>query len=132
MAYFAGPTLLQRAVTSVHCCSVQVLVHEFMMERELSGLSGNQVSNVEEPTRPNVANCGAWLPVAAQASTGCSVVCSTRYKKGGGVAGWGFSRKLTSRGANQLASTLLGGCHKSMYGQERLGVHKYLQCQVSG
>eukprot|EP00983_Pelagomonas_calceolata_P062001 1147091-Pelagomonas_calceolata.AAC.5 len=45
---------------------------------------------------------------ATQAATGCTVVCGTRYRKGGGVAGWGFSRKLTSRGANQLASTLLG------------------------
>ena len=32
----------------------------------------------------------------------------TRYCRGGGVAGWGFGRKLTSRGANLLASFVLG------------------------
>ena len=31
----------------------------------------------------------------------------TRYARGGGVAGWNFRRKLTSRGANFLAATLL-------------------------
>ena len=31
----------------------------------------------------------------------------TRYARGGGVYGWNFKRKLTSRGANYLAATLL-------------------------
>mmetsp|Transcript_8074 Transcript_8074/g.21489 ORF Transcript_8074/g.21489 Transcript_8074/m.21489 type:complete len:264 (-) Transcript_8074:364-1155(-) len=55
-----------------------------------------------------------------QAATGCTVVCGTRYRKGGGVAGWGFSRKLTSRGANQLASTLLGASISDLTGAFRL------------
>jgi hypothetical protein len=34
-------------------------------------------------------------------------VTGTRYRDGGGVYGWNFKRKLTSRGANLLAQTLL-------------------------
>jgi dolichol-phosphate mannosyltransferase len=34
-------------------------------------------------------------------------VTGTRYRSGGGVYGWNFKRKLTSRGANLLAQTLL-------------------------
>jgi dolichol-phosphate mannosyltransferase len=34
-------------------------------------------------------------------------VTGTRYRAGGGVFGWNFKRKLTSRGANLLAQTLL-------------------------
>ena len=39
----------------------------------------------------------------------------TRYVRGGGVFGWNFKRKLTSRGANYLAATLLrpGVCRTS-------------------
>jgi dolichol-phosphate mannosyltransferase len=46
--------------------------------------------------------------IAAQRATGADVVSGTRYAPGGGVAGWGLRRKLTSRGANVLASALLG------------------------
>ena len=35
------------------------------------------------------------------------IVSGTRYAPEGGVYGWDFKRKLTSRGANILASTLL-------------------------
>ena len=35
------------------------------------------------------------------------IVTGTRYRKGGGVAGWDMKRKLTSRGANFLAAFLL-------------------------
>jgi hypothetical protein len=34
-------------------------------------------------------------------------VTGTRYVRAGGVFGWNFKRKLTSRGANYLAATLL-------------------------
>ena len=47
----------------------------------------------------------ARAPVPPQ--TGCDIVTGTRYKHGGGVYGWNFKRKLTSRGANFLAQTLL-------------------------
>ena len=39
--------------------------------------------------------------------TGASIVTGTRYVKKGGVHGWNLMRKLTSRGANVLAQTLL-------------------------
>lgn len=42
-----------------------------------------------------------------QMETGASIVTGTRYVKGGGVHGWNLKRKLTSRGANVLAQTLL-------------------------
>lgn len=46
--------------------------------------------------------------IARQRATGADVVGGSRYLPGGGVAGWGAGRKLTSRGANVLARTLLG------------------------
>lgn len=39
--------------------------------------------------------------------TGADIVTGTRYVRGGGVHGWTLMRKLTSRGANVLAHTLL-------------------------
>lgn len=42
-----------------------------------------------------------------QAETGADIVTGTRYVHGGSVFGWNFKRKLTSRGANYLAATLL-------------------------
>lgn len=43
-----------------------------------------------------------------QQQTGADIVTGTRYTQGGGVSGWNWKRKLTSRGANVLASTVLG------------------------
>lgn len=43
-----------------------------------------------------------------QQQTNADIVTGTRYTLGGGVSGWNWKRKLTSRGANILASTLLG------------------------
>jgi hypothetical protein len=45
--------------------------------------------------------------IRQQQTLGADVVTGTRYAKGGGVFGWSFKRKLTSRGANFLAATLL-------------------------
>ena len=42
-----------------------------------------------------------------QAEADSDIVSGTRYAGGGGVFGWNFKRKLTSRGANFLAATLL-------------------------
>lgn len=42
-----------------------------------------------------------------QQETEADIVSGTRYVRGGGVFGWNFKRKLTSRGANFLAATLL-------------------------
>ncbi|CAL4919877.1 unnamed protein product [Urochloa decumbens] len=50
-----------------------------------------------------------YLPsfIRKQKETGADVVTGTRYVKNGGVHGWNLMRKLTSRGANVLAQTLL-------------------------
>nr|AAF79605.1 F5M15.10 [Arabidopsis thaliana] len=50
-----------------------------------------------------------YLPsfIKKQLETNASIVTGTRYVKGGGVHGWNLMRKLTSRGANVLAQTLL-------------------------
>ena len=45
--------------------------------------------------------------IRKQQETGANIVTGTRYVKGGGVHGWNLMRKLTSRGANVLAQTLL-------------------------
>lgn len=46
--------------------------------------------------------------LAVQQQTGADIVTGTRYQAGGGVYGWNWKRKVTSRGANVLASVLLG------------------------
>jgi dolichol-phosphate mannosyltransferase len=50
-----------------------------------------------------------YLPsfIRKQKETGADVVTGTRYVQNGGVHGWNLMRKLTSRGANVLAQTLL-------------------------
>lgn len=58
--------------------------------------------------------------VAAQAAAAADVVCGSRYLPGGGVAGWDAGRKLTSRGANVLARTLLGLAPSDLTGAYRL------------
>ena len=45
--------------------------------------------------------------VAKQLDGDFDVVTGTRYAQEGGVAGWDTRRKLTSRGANFCAATLL-------------------------
>ncbi|KAI8467933.1 MAG: glycosyl transferase [Monoraphidium minutum] len=58
--------------------------------------------------------------VAAAAASGADVVAASRYLPGGGVAGWGAGRKLTSRGANVLARVLLGLTPSDLTGAFRL------------
>lgn len=48
------------------------------------------------------------------------IVCGTRYLRGGGVAGWDAFRKLTSRGANFLATFLLRPGPSDLTGSFRL------------
>jgi len=50
----------------------------------------------------------------------CEIVTGTRYKKGGGVAGWDLKRKVTSKGANFLADFLLGPGVSDLTGSFRL------------
>ncbi len=45
--------------------------------------------------------------IAVMKENDYDIVSGTRYRKGGGVYGWDLKRKITSRGANFLASFLL-------------------------
>uniref|UniRef100_A0A0R0GWU7 Dolichol-phosphate mannosyltransferase subunit 1 n=1 Tax=Glycine max TaxID=3847 RepID=A0A0R0GWU7_SOYBN len=63
-----------------------------------------------------------YLPsfIRKQSETGADIVTGTRYVKGGGVHGWNLMRKLTSRGANVLAQTLLWPGVSDLTGSFRL------------
>ncbi|QCD83476.1 dolichol-phosphate mannosyltransferase [Vigna unguiculata] len=63
-----------------------------------------------------------YLPsfISKQLETGADIVTGTRYVKGGGVHGWNLMRKLTSRGANVLAQTLLWPGVSDLTGSFRL------------
>mmetsp|Transcript_167 Transcript_167/g.286 ORF Transcript_167/g.286 Transcript_167/m.286 type:complete len:242 (-) Transcript_167:64-789(-) len=58
--------------------------------------------------------------IRKQQETDSDIVTGTRYLGGGGVYGWGFMRKLTSRGANFVASTLLQPGVSDLTGSFRL------------
>jgi dolichol-phosphate mannosyltransferase len=58
--------------------------------------------------------------ISKQLRTGADVVSGTRYLSGGGVYGWNFKRKLTSRGANTLAQALLNPGMSDLTGSFRL------------
>ncbi|XP_008452949.2 dolichol-phosphate mannosyltransferase subunit 1 [Cucumis melo] len=58
--------------------------------------------------------------IQKQLQTGADIVTGTRYVKGGGVHGWNLMRKLTSRGANVLAQTLLWPGVSDLTGSFRL------------
>lgn len=53
-------------------------------------------------------------------STGVEIVTGTRYRPGGGVAGWDTFRKLTSRTANFLADFLMNPGVSDLTGSFRL------------
>ena len=73
--------------------------------------------NVQAPPWRSLPACAAspaalsptWhaLSAAPAPPSLAPAVTGTRYRAGGGVFGWNFKRKLTSRGANLLAQTLL-------------------------
>ncbi|GMH77704.1 hypothetical protein TrLO_g15828 [Triparma laevis f. longispina] len=52
--------------------------------------------------------------------TGCNIVTGTRYRDGGGVAGWDTRRKVMSKGANFLADFLLSPGVSDLTGSFRL------------
>ncbi|EGR27944.1 hypothetical protein IMG5_186300 [Ichthyophthirius multifiliis] len=62
-----------------------------------------------------------------QAEKNADIVTGTRYKVGGGVYGWDFIRKLTSRVANFLAKTLLGSSYSDLTGSFRLYKKEVIQ-----
>jgi len=59
------------------------------------------------------------------------VVSGTRYAKGGGVAGWDFRRKLTSRAANYIAKVALAPGASDLTGSFRLYKRDVLKALVS-
>ncbi|KAL6572215.1 Dolichol-phosphate mannosyltransferase subunit 1 [Orobanche minor] len=66
-----------------------------------------------------------------QIETGASIVTGTRYVNGGGVHGWNLMRKLTSRGANVLAQTLLWPGVSDLTGSFRLYKKSVLEDVIS-
>lgn len=58
--------------------------------------------------------------IAMQLATNVDVVTGTRYAKGGGVYGWDWFRKLTSKTANYLAQILLNPGVSDLTGSFRL------------
>ncbi|KAG5542547.1 hypothetical protein RHGRI_022177 [Rhododendron griersonianum] len=66
-----------------------------------------------------------------QMETGASLITGTRYVKGGGVHGWNLKRKLTSRGANVLAQTLLWPGVSDLTGSFRLYKKSVLEDVIS-
>ncbi|KAL8172168.1 hypothetical protein V2J09_023972 [Rumex salicifolius] len=74
-----------------------------------------------------------YLPsfIKKQIETGASIVTGTRYVKGGGVHGWTLMRKLTSRGANVLAQTLLWPGVSDLTGSFRLYKKTVLEDLIS-
>jgi dolichol-phosphate mannosyltransferase len=58
--------------------------------------------------------------LSVQQQTAADIVTGTRYQQGGGVSGWNWKRKVTSRGANVLASALLGLQASDLTGAYRL------------
>ena len=60
-------------------------------------------------------------------STKSEIVTGTRYALGGGVYGWDFRRKLTSKGANFLADFLLNPGVSDLTGSFRLYERRVLE-----
>ena len=65
--------------------------------------------------------------IATQLTTNADIVSGTRYAPSGGVFGWSFKRKLTSRGANTLAQTFLRPKFSDLTGSFRLYRRSALQ-----
>ncbi|CAL5383352.1 unnamed protein product [Camellia sinensis] len=69
--------------------------------------------------------------IKKQMETSASIVTGTRYVKGGGVHGWNLMCKLTSRGANVLAHTLLWPGVSDLTGSFRLYRKSVLEDVIS-
>ncbi|KAM0041646.1 putative dolichyl-phosphate beta-D-mannosyltransferase [Helianthus debilis subsp. tardiflorus] len=74
-----------------------------------------------------------YLPhfIKKQVEMGADIVTGTRYVRGGGVHGWTLMRKLTSRGANVLAHTLLWPGVSDLTGSFRLYKKSVLEDIIS-
>ncbi|RLN42863.1 dolichol-phosphate mannosyltransferase subunit 1 [Panicum miliaceum] len=81
--------------------------------------------------RPRKLGLGEFRTPMKQKVTGADVVTGTRYVKNGGVHGWNLMRKLTSRGANVLAQTLLQPGASDLTGSFRLYKRDVLEDLIS-
>ncbi|XBH93666.1 hypothetical protein VPH35_084558 [Triticum aestivum] len=74
-----------------------------------------------------------YLPsfIRKQKETGADIVTGTRYVSNGGVHGWNLMRKVTSRGANVLAQTLLQPGASDLTGSFRLYKRSVLEDVIS-
>ena len=68
--------------------------------------------------------------IAKQKDNNTDIVTGTRYLPGGGVHGWDLNRKLTSRVANYLASTLLKPKASDLTGSFRLYKKEVLEAII--
>lgn len=65
--------------------------------------------------------------IEKQAVNDADIVTGTRYIEKGGVYGWDLKRKLTSRVANYIARTMLGGDCSDLTGSFRLYKREVIQ-----
>jgi len=77
-------------------------------------------------------NWANFIPafIAKQRETGADIVTGSRYIAGGGVHGWDLRRKLTSRGANYIANTLLAPACTDLTGSFRLYTRDAIQTVI--
>ena len=68
--------------------------------------------------------------IAKMKETKCDLVTGTRYLPGGGVHGWDLNRKLTSRVANYMASTMLNPQASDLTGSFRLYKKEVLEAII--
>jgi len=80
----------------VNCILLYGILSNFVSDRESAALR-----------HPHLINIWQFKVDRKQLETNADIVTGTRYLEGGGVYGWDLRRKLTSRGANVLAHTLL-------------------------
>ncbi|KAG5613595.1 hypothetical protein H5410_024876 [Solanum commersonii] len=93
-----------------------------VMERNDSNSSGRHCCIIAYPVCActDVVFPASSTPQQKQMETGANIVTGTRYVSSGGVHGWNLMRKLTSRGANVLAQTLLWPGVSDLTGSFRL------------
>jgi dolichol-phosphate mannosyltransferase len=65
--------------------------------------------------------------IRKQKETNADIVTGSRYIRGGGVFGWNFKRKITSRGANFIATFFLNPGYSDLTGSFRLYKRDVLQ-----
>lgn len=71
----------------------------------------------------------AYLPAMIdRIERGADIVLGSRYVRGGGVAGWGFGRRLVSRGGCLYAQLVLGLPYRDLTGGFKCFRRRALEC----